>query len=185
MLPLASAPPGGVPGQFSPRSQSVATLVAVEKHRGVAISASAAIAVPADFAFPAVETILNEFARAPGRAALALNVRQLHLPFQATISVAVHARVLPGEAHNEWRLQIRAAQHAPMYPTFEGLLKLLPAGRTGAQLLIDGRYTPPFGPLGRSIDATIMRGAAQSSLQRFVREVAFRVVALAHWAAPP
>ena len=125
--------------------------------------------------------ILKEFAQKPGRASLGLNVRQMHLPFQATICVAVDADVCPGEARNEWRLQIRAA---PLYPMFQGLLRLLPAEQSGAQLQIDGRYRVPFGALGRALDATVMRGAAESSLQRFVREIAYRVAALARWALP-
>lgn len=137
---------------------------------GLEVSSCAALAVPA------------AFAQEPGRASLALNVQQLRLPFQATISVPVDARVSPGEGRNQWRLHIRAASNPAMYPTFDGVLALLSAAGSGAQLQLDGRYTVPLGPIGRAIDMTALRGAARSSLRRFVRELAYRVAALARWA---
>lgn len=140
--------------------------------------------VPAHFALPAVETILNEFAQESGRASLALNVRQLRLPFQATIYVAVDARVLPGDAPNEWRIHICAARNPALYPTFDGVLTLVDAAAAGSVLQLEGEYDVPFGAVGRAIDVTLLRGAAISSLERFVREVAYRVAALARWAAP-
>lgn len=149
------------------------------------LSSIVAVAVPVNFALPAVECILSGFAQthhdAHESVSLALNLRQLHLPFEAEIRVPVEARVSPGSAHNEWRLDIRAAHNAALYPTFEGLLTLLPVGRCSAQLQLQGRYTVPFGALGKALDVTLMRGAAPSSLQRFVREVACRVAALARW----
>lgn len=145
---------------------------------------SIALPVPARYALPAVEAILNEFAREPGRASLALNVRQLHLPFEATIAVAVDARVEPGEASNEWHLQIQAARNPGLYPKFDGVLTLIAANETDSQLQLDGAYTVPMGSVGRVVDATVLRGAAKTSLERFVREVAYRVAALTRWAAP-
>lgn len=145
---------------------------------------SVAVAVPAYYALPAVETVLREFANEPGRASLALNVRQLHLPFQATIAVAVAAHVAAGEAQNEWRLHIEAVLNPAIYPTFDGVLALLPAAEAGSQLQLDGEYTVPFGRIGRALDDTLLRGAAKKSLERFLREIAYRVAALARWAAP-
>lgn len=137
--------------------------------------------MPANFALPALETILKEFAQEPGRASLALNVRQLRLPFEATICVAVRAQVLPGHARNEWQLHIRAAQNHTMYPEFDGLLRLTTSGNSGSQLQLAGKYTVPFRALGRAINVTVLRGAARSSLERFVRELAYRVVAIVRW----
>ena len=143
------------------------------------IETATAIAAPAAFALPAVERILREFAD-PGSASLALNISELHLPFQAVISVPVKARVSAGCGRNEWRLRIQAAQHAQLYPVFEGALRLLRAGHT-SELHLEGAYAVPLGTLGRAIDATVLRGAAEASLQRFVREIAHRVAAISHW----
>jgi hypothetical protein len=143
------------------------------------IETRTAIAAPAAFALPAVERILREFAD-PGNASLALNISELHLPFQAVISVPVQARVAAGAARNEWRLEIRAADRAQLYPVFEGTLRLQRAGH-GSELHLEGAYAVPLGTLGRAIDATVLRGAAGSSLQRFVREIAHRVAAISQW----
>lgn len=153
----------------------------MKRRDGVRVSTATAITVPATFALPAIETILHEFAKHPGSASLALKIDQLHVPFQAMISVPVEACVSPGEGRNEWSLQIRAAANAHMYPTFEGVLTLVPAARTGSELQLNGTYLVPFGALGRAIDLTLLRGAAQSSLQRFVRDVANRIAMLSQW----
>jgi hypothetical protein len=142
---------------------------------------SAAVAVPAHFALPALETILREFSQEPGRASFALNMRQLHLPFEATFSVPIEAHVFAGNARNEWRLHIHAAHNSRMYPTFQGLLTLIAAADSGSQVQLEGHYVAPFGAVGRVIDETVLRGAARSSLERFVREIAYRVAAIARW----
>ena len=126
---------------------------------------------------------MKEFSREPGRSSLALNMRQLHLPFEATITVPVRADVVAGSARNEWRLHIQASHNPSMYPAFDGLLTLI-AAVSGSQLHLEGRYTAPFGAVGKAIDETFLKDAARSSLERFVREVAYRVAALAHWVIP-
>ena len=149
---------------------------------GIRVNASTAITVPANYALPAIDTILREFVKQPGNAALALNMREMHLPFEALISVPIEARVSAGENVNEWRVVIRAASRAEMYPVFSGCLTLISAAQMGSQIELCGMYTVPLGRLGRAIDLTILRGVAQATLQRFVRELGNRVHALAHWA---
>lgn len=153
-----------------------------KKHSATPVSCAAAIAVDTALALAALETILTEFGSVDGGAALALNIRQLHLPFEAALRVPVRATVHPGESRNQWRLSIRAAKAPGLYPTFEGVLALLSAADKGCQLQLEGRYAPPLGSVGRAIDSTLLRGAARSSLERFIREVAHRVAALAHFA---
>jgi hypothetical protein len=140
------------------------------------------MAAPAAFALPAVERILREFGD-PANASLALNVRDLGIPFQGLISVPVRAELRAGKARNEWNLRIAAANHTSLYPVFAGTLVLLRAGQ-GSELRLDGVYEVPLEPLGRALDATVFHGAARSSLQRFLREISHRVVALLHWAQP-
>lgn len=148
---------------------------------GIEVTTSAALAVPAHFALPALDAILSEFSKEPGRESLALNMRQVHLPFEATISVPIEAHVYAGNARNEWRLHIHAASNAAMYPTFEGVLTLITASDSGSQLQLDGRYAVPYGAVGRAIDKTVLSGAARSSLERFVRELTYRVAAITRW----
>lgn len=147
----------------------------------VKMGAATAIAVPATFALPALETILKEFTQHPGAASLALDIRQLHMPFEALISVPVDAHVTPGCGRNEWRLTICAANTPNLYPRFEGMLTLLSAARSGSQLQIDGCYSVPFGSFGHLVDLTVLRGAAEDSLRRFLRDVANKVATLSRW----
>ncbi len=154
----------------------------MKARNGVRVSTATAIPLPAALALPALETVLKEFAKHPRSASLALDIEQLRVPFQAMVSVPVQAHVLPGESRNEWRLQIRAASKPQMYPAFDGVLTLVPATRNGSQLELSGAYIVPFGLLGRTLDVTLLRGMAQSSLQRFLRDVANRIAALSRWA---
>jgi hypothetical protein len=144
------------------------------------VTAQTAIAAPAAFALPAVETILREFGN-PANASLALNASELGIPFQGIVSVPVRARVTAGNARNEWTLRITAAAHESLYPAFEGSLSLLYAAY-GSELRLDGAYEVPLEQLGHALDRTVFRGAAKSSLERFLREIAHRVAALLRWA---
>ena len=148
---------------------------------GVPVISATAIAAPASFALPAIELILKEFTQCPGRASLALNIRDLHVPFEAMISVPIETHVRPGEHRNQWRLRIRAAQNVGLYPAFEGLLTLLSADNKGSQLQLEGSYAPPMGSFGSAIDRTVFHGAAKASLDRFVRNIASRVATLSQW----
>lgn len=141
------------------------------------------MAIPAAFALPAIETILKEFSQRPGAASLALDVQQMHVPWEALITVPVRAHVTSAGSRNEWNLTICAASNSRMYPVFEGALKLLDAAAEGAQLQLEGVYVAPFGAIGRAIDVTLLRGIAESSLHRFVRDLANRVATLSHWTA--
>lgn len=152
-------------------------------NNGVPVESTTAIKVPAAYALPAVETILKEFAKVPGGAALALNLDELRTPFEALISVPVHMRFEAGDGRNQWRLQIRAASTPHLYPTFDGCLTLLDASSSGSELRLEGQYVAPFGKVGRVIDAALLQGIAQSSLRRFLRDIANRVAALSRWTA--
>src|SRR3990172_7863378 len=60
-----------------------------------------------------------------------------------------------------------SATFAPLFPVFVGQLRV---GRGG--LVVDGRYTPPFGRLGLVIDATLLRFIARRTAQAFLERVA-------------
>jgi len=154
----------------------------VKSKNGINVRTATAIRVPATFALAAVETILKEFSQHEGSACLALDLQQMQAPFAAMISVPIQAHVTDGPSRHEWNLKIRAASRIDIYPKFEGILRLLPAAENGSELQLDGQYVVPFGAIGRTIDLTFLRGAAQSSLERFVRDIATRVAALSHWA---
>lgn len=61
----------------------------------------------------------------------------------------------------------QSATLAPLFPVFIGQLRVGPSG-----LVVDGRYTPPFGRLGLVIDATLLRFVARRTAQAFLERVA-------------
>lgn len=153
-------------------------------NRTIQVSTDIALNVPAAVALPALETILEEFKRCPAQAALALNMRDLHLPFEALVSVPIqmHIARLPSHGRNEWGIRICAAARPQLYPTFEGVLRLLLAGDRGSEVQLAGEYRVPLGPIGNALDATLFSGIAEQSLRRFVRDLTNRIAALARWA---
>ena len=150
---------------------------------GVQVESTTAIAVPAAFALPAIETILKEFKQRVYAASLALNLEEMHVPLEALISVPVEVDVSPSLSRNEWLLLIRAESKSNLYPVFRGRLTLLDAAAAGAQIQLKGSYVVPLGALGHAVDMTLLRSAAESSLNRFVRELAHRVASLSTWTA--
>lgn len=130
-----------------------------------------------------METILKEYGQRPGAANLALNMQDMHVPLETLIAVPVCVVVKAGLSRNEWQLSICAAVKPQLYPTFEGQLRLLDAAACGAQIQLEGTYVVPLGAVGHAIDVTLLRGLAESSLHRFVRDLSIRVAALSRWAA--
>ena len=67
----------------------------------------------------------------------------------------------------------RSATLAPLFPVFAGRLEIYPDG-----VVLDGRYTPPFGRLGLLIDRGLLhlvaRRTASALLARFVVRFAAR-----------
>ncbi len=144
---------------------------------GFKVSAVTAIRVPAIFALPAVDAALKEFAHRPGSGSLAVNVQELGFPLAATVGIPIEASVSDGRSRHEWEIEMRSATRAHMYPSFTGVLSVTQAGASGCELRLEGEYMVPLGEIGRVIDLTLFKGIAQSSLQRFVHDIAARVMA--------
>jgi hypothetical protein len=174
--------------QFPSDSPPLGTLkrgdeIVCSNNHGVRIESMQAIAVPIAFALPAMETILKEFAQRPGAANLALNIQDMHVPLETLMAVPVRVGVKAGLSRNEWQLSICAAVKPELYPIFDGQLRLLDAATSGAQIQLEGTYVVPLGAVGHAIDVTLLHGLAESSLHRFVHDLAIRVAALSRWAA--
>jgi len=147
------------------------TMIATD---GFDVSATTAIRVPVLLALPTLGGVLKERAQQPEGVVLQVELPELRIPFHATIGVPVLTKIKGLDRH-EWSLEMRAATNPSVYPTFHGVLALEPVGAHACELQLKGKYAVPLGPLGRAIDATLFRGAAVASLQRFVDDVAFRV----------
>jgi hypothetical protein len=59
-----------------------------------------------------------------------------------------------------------------LLPSFDGELGLYRHRRTEFTLVLDGRYTPPGGPLGTAIDVVALNRVARTTIDRFLADVA-------------
>ena len=70
--------------------------------------------------------------------------------------------------HLEWE----AANLPRLFPLMHGELSLYPLTATETQLDFCGTYEPPFGAVGRTMNAMALHRIAEASVHRFVRDVA-------------
>lgn len=82
--------------------------------------------------------------------------------------------------HDGDRLHIPISWHAQpgrhAFPAFEGRLGLEPLGDGAAKLTILGSYSPPASVVGAAVDATLLRGVAQRTLDRLAGALADELV---------
>ena len=69
-------------------------------------------------------------------------------------------------------LEWEAATAASLFPLMKAELSLYPLTSTETQLDFGGLYEPPFGPVGRAMNAVAGHRIAEASVHRFVDEVA-------------
>jgi hypothetical protein len=72
------------------------------------------------------------------------------------------------------RLQLEwgATKLPRLFPLMNADLALYPITATETQLDFKGLYEPPFGPLGKAVNALVGHRIAEASIHRFVSEVA-------------
>ena len=69
-------------------------------------------------------------------------------------------------------LEWEAATMPRLFPLMKGELSLYPLTSTETQLDFSGVYEPPFGPLGKTMNAIAGHRIAEASVHRFVGDVA-------------
>lgn len=69
-------------------------------------------------------------------------------------------------------LEWEAARMPRLFPLMRGELSVYPLTATETQLDFSGVYKPPFGAVGRTMNAIVGHRIAEASLHRFVSEVA-------------
>lgn len=69
-------------------------------------------------------------------------------------------------------LEWKAASESQLFPTMVAQLHVYPITGKETQLDLQGEYAPPFGILGKAIDAVIGHRIAEASVHHFVSEVA-------------
>jgi hypothetical protein len=72
------------------------------------------------------------------------------------------------------RLQIewKAAKMPGLFPLMKAVLAIYPLTASETQLDFSGLYEPPFGAVGKAMDAIAMHRIAEVSVHRFVSDVA-------------
>lgn len=70
--------------------------------------------------------------------------------------------------HLEWK----AAKMPQLFPLMKGELALYPLTKTETQLDFSGVYEPPFGAVGKTMNAMAGHRIAEASVHRFVGDVA-------------
>lgn len=69
-------------------------------------------------------------------------------------------------------LQWEAATMPRLFPLMHGELAVYPLTSTETQLDFSGEYEPPFGALGRTMNAIVLHRMAEASVHRFISDVA-------------
>ena len=119
----------------------------------------------------ALEAVLSEIADRPGSLSLSLDLAaDLEAPVEMSLAVPVALRAARA-ADNAFAVHIEPASHQPYYPSFRGMLRITRARSDSSIAELSGTYTVPLGALGETLDATLLHGAAQSSLRRFLAAV--------------
>jgi hypothetical protein len=136
----------------------------------VRISAGVPLDVPRELAAPVLEAVLRRFeSEAPG---LSIDLaRDLQIPVEASVEVPVKVSLLTVRPPASYEIRLEAAEQRGYYPAFAGVLSIVTAGASRSTLELDGTYAVPLGALGEMLDMTLLAGAAESSLMRFLRRL--------------
>jgi hypothetical protein len=80
----------------------------------------------------------------------------------------------------------RATGATALFPVLEGELELASLGTQLTQLSLSGRYQPPLGLVGRTIDKALLSKVAEATIKDFIDRLASALeaaVMLARWSA--
>jgi hypothetical protein len=106
-----------------------------------------------------------------------LHVDVAGIGVKADINIVVknieeHEGHTPSKTSTKLLLEWEAASMPRLFPLMHGELHLYPLTTTETQLDFSGVYEPPFGALGKTMNAVALHGIAEASVHRFVNDVA-------------
>lgn len=105
-------------------------------------------------------------------AELHVRVGALDVAAEIAIEIAsVEDAIEYGEPATLLRLRWQSASRPGLFPVMDAALKIYALSATETQLELDGRYTPPLGPVGEALDSVAGHRIAQAAVHRFVQEV--------------
>src|ERR1019366_7414504 len=81
------------------------------------------------------------------------------------------SEIIPGPV-TRLQLEWQAAKMPSLFPLMKGELSIYPLTLTETQLDFSGLYEPPFGAVGRAVNAIVGYRIAEVSVHRFVNDVA-------------
>jgi hypothetical protein len=112
-----------------------------------------------------------------GDLALTVSLRDLHLRNDGEVRIPIVAEVAYHAETSGFDIGIRARSDDAFFPRFEGRIGLVPDGPHHCELILVGSYEPPAGGLGHVVDRSLLRNAANASLESFLSRIADNVTA--------
>ncbi len=86
---------------------------------------------------------------------------------------SVEEKVIPGSTPaTRLLLEWEAATMPRLFPLMKGELSIYPLTSTETQLDFSGVYEPPFGAVGKTMNAIVLHRMAEASVHRFITDVA-------------
>ena len=110
-------------------------------------------------------------------AALRTRVGPIEVGAEVKIRIARVTEEISELGERSMRLEIAwtAAKNAALFPSMEATLVAHPLSSGETQIDFHGRYRTPLGPVGTAIDALIGHRIAEACVQRFMRDIAWRL----------
>jgi hypothetical protein len=108
-------------------------------------------------------------------AGLRVNIAGLDIGAEIAIEVTEideEQGTLQSERRTRMNVAWEAVRNPRLFPEMKGTLSVYPLTSKETQLDFAGSYEPPLGPLGSAIDAAVGHRIAESSVHRFVTDVA-------------
>ncbi len=101
---------------------------------------------------------------------IAADFSDLHLPGSGSVEIpiAIGVRRMHGKPPFRIDFRLNARERERLFPTFDGSLDVDPQGPSECTAWLSGEYTPPLGPVGKALDATVLNNVAQRTLSAFL-----------------
>jgi len=110
--------------------------------------------------------------------ALRVSLGDLHLANVGNVEIPIAVTVINGKGAppQEIEIVLEAVGDQQLFPSFRGTLTTTALAPAESSLALRGNYEVPLGAIGRGLDATVLRGVAQKSLETFLEQIRDEVV---------
>ena len=139
--------------------------------RGRSVSICKRVQLPVQLAWEGLLQHLEYLERHPGEASLELSLSGV----QSRLAVPINITTADGNSRYERVITIEAASRKALFPIFYGVIWIVHSLETSCDLRMEGKYRVPLGFAGSAVDMTVLRDAAEQSLNSFLAGVASNV----------